>query len=94
VSTIAGCRSQFFIAAINTNRCPFVVKSGRDGAHAYGTRNGNGETLAARFGASEDDAHAALSELTGRNRIEKVYPGKYAIVRWRERDESGEVAFE
>ena len=39
---------------------------------------------------TEDAAYAELGELCDRNLIEKLYPGKFAIVKWRERDELDE----
>jgi hypothetical protein len=57
----------------------------RDGMWA-----GDPTTVAAEFNVSEDEAHAALSELSDRALIEILVPGMYAIMRWRERDDPGE----
>jgi hypothetical protein len=35
---------------------------------------------------SEDEAHEALRDLCDRKLIETLVPGKFAIVKWRERD--------
>jgi hypothetical protein len=61
-----------------------------DNADADGLWDGDDETLAAEFRVTEDEAHAALSELCDRGHVEKLYPGKFAIVKWPERDEPGE----
>jgi hypothetical protein len=55
-----------------------------------GIWSGDDATLAKEFNASEDEAHATLSELCDRNLIEKVLQGRYAIVNWRERDDPAE----
>jgi predicted transcriptional regulator of viral defense system len=47
-------------------------------------------TVAAEFNVSEDECHATLSELCDRGFIEKLVPGKFAIVNWPERDDPGE----
>ena len=46
--------------------------------------------MAADFHVSEVEAHEMLSDLAHRGLIEKLVPGKFAIVRWRERDDPGE----
>lgn len=61
-----------------------------DNADADGLWDGDDATLAAEFRVTEDDAHAALSELCDRGHVEKLYPGKHAIVKWPERDEPAE----
>jgi hypothetical protein len=61
-----------------------------DNADADGLWDGDDATLAAEFRVSEDESHAALSELCDRGHVEKLYPGKFAIVKWRERDDPGE----
>jgi hypothetical protein len=55
-----------------------------------GIWDGSAMTLAEQFNVTEDEAHSALSELCDGNVIEKLYPGKFAIVKWRERDELDE----
>jgi hypothetical protein len=45
-------------------------------------------SVAAEFGVTQDAAHATLSDLCDRNLIEKLYQGKYAIIKWQERDAS------
>jgi hypothetical protein len=52
--------------------------------------SGDDATLADEFRVSEDEAHAALSDVCDRGHVEKLVPGKFAIVRWRERDDPGE----
>jgi hypothetical protein len=49
-----------------------------------GIWNGNAATLAAEFRVAEDEAHDTLGELCDRRLIERLVPGTYAIVRWRE----------
>jgi hypothetical protein len=51
---------------------------------------GDASTVAAAFNVSEDEASDTLSELCDRSLIERLVPRKYAIMRWRERDEPGE----
>jgi len=51
-----------------------------------GLWGGNDATLAEEFNVSEDEAHDILGDLCARSYVEKLYPGKYAVVRWRERD--------
>ena len=58
-----------------------------------GIWDGSATTLAAQFNVTEDAAYAELGELCDRNLIEKLYPGKFAIVRWRERDDSAGKEF-
>jgi hypothetical protein len=47
---------------------------------------GDAVSLEAEFHVSEDAADSVLNELCDRHIIEKVYPGTYIIVKWRERD--------
>ena len=47
-------------------------------------------TLAEEFNVSEDEAHAMLTDLCDRGLIERVCEGKYAVVRWPERDDPAE----
>jgi predicted transcriptional regulator of viral defense system len=47
----------------------------------------DGSTVATEFSVSEDKAHEMLSDLADRGLIEKLVPGKYAIMKWRERDD-------
>jgi hypothetical protein len=56
-------------------------------ADGSGFWEGDATTLAAELGATEDEAHESLGELCDRGFIEKVYPGNFAIVNWRERDD-------
>jgi hypothetical protein len=49
--------------------------------------DGDDAALAAEFGVTEDEAHEVLGELCDRGHVEKLVPGKYAIVNWPERDE-------
>ena len=58
-----------------------------------GLWEGDATTLAVEFGATEEQAHGALGELCDRGLVEKLYPGKFAIVRWRERDDSAGKEF-
>jgi hypothetical protein len=58
-----------------------------DNADRDGPWTGNAETLAAKFNVSEDEARDALSELCDRGHVERLVPGKYAIAKWRERDD-------
>jgi hypothetical protein len=55
-----------------------------------GLWDGSATTLAEEFRVSEDEAHCALGDLADRGLIENVYPGTYAITKWRERDDAGE----
>jgi hypothetical protein len=54
-----------------------------------GIWDGDGTTLAANFRVKEDDACTMLGQLCDRGLIEKLYQGRYGIVLWRERDNSG-----
>jgi hypothetical protein len=55
-----------------------------------GVRDGNASTVAVEFGVTEDEAHEALGEICDTGHIEEVYPGTYAISKWRERDDRDE----
>jgi hypothetical protein len=55
-----------------------------------GLWDGNAETLVEEFNVSENEAHDILVELCARGHVEKLYPGKYAVVRWREPDDPGQ----
>jgi hypothetical protein len=51
---------------------------------------GDTASVAEKFGVSRDEAHSALDDLVGRKLIEQLYLGKYAIVRWRGKEDTGE----
>jgi hypothetical protein len=55
-----------------------------------GLWDGDAATIAAAFAVTEDAAYDTLNELFDRGLIEKLIPGKFAIVNWRERDDPGE----
>jgi predicted transcriptional regulator of viral defense system len=55
-----------------------------------GIWDGDTSTVASEFNVSEAEAHEVLSVICDRGHIEKLVPGKYAIVNWRERDEPAE----
>jgi hypothetical protein len=55
-----------------------------------GLWTGGDATLAEEFGVSEDEAHTMLADLSQRGLIEKLFPGTFAIVQWRERDDPTE----
>ena len=57
-----------------------------------GMWNGGAATIAAEFKVTEDETHDALGELCDRGLMEELYAGKYAIVKWRERDYDDEEA--
>jgi hypothetical protein len=57
---------------------------------ADGLWNGNAETLARKFNVSADEAYETLGALCDRGLIEKLVPGKYAVVKWHEGDDPGE----
>jgi hypothetical protein len=59
-------------------------------ADEEGMWNGDSATVAEEFGVTEDSAYAVLSELTDRNRIQRIGEKLYIVTRWRERDESSE----
>jgi hypothetical protein len=55
-----------------------------------GTWGGDDATVAGEFGVLEDEADEMLSDLADRGLIERLVPGKFALVRWRERDDPAE----
>jgi hypothetical protein len=55
-----------------------------------GLWDGDANTLAEEFHVLEDETHDALGELCDRGLMEELYAGKYAIVKWRERDHADE----
>jgi hypothetical protein len=55
-----------------------------------GIWSGDAESVAADFHVSEDQADEVLRELCDRGLVEKVVPGKFAIVKWPERDDRDE----
>jgi hypothetical protein len=57
-----------------------------------GIWHGGAASLAAEFDVTEDDAHSALSDLSDRRMIQKVYKQTYIIVNWRERDDLDSVS--
>jgi hypothetical protein len=62
-----------------------------DNADRDGLWTGDASTVAAAFNVSEDESHEMLGQLCDGHHVEKLVPGKYAIVKWRERDDpSGE----
>jgi predicted transcriptional regulator of viral defense system len=67
-----------------------VFRSIWDAADRDGIWIGDASTVAAEFGVSEDEAHETLSDLADRGLIEKLFPGKFAIVNWPERDDERE----
>ena len=54
-----------------------------------GLWNGDAATPAAEFDVTEDEAHEMIGVLCDGRHVEKVFHGKYAIVKWRERDDPG-----
>jgi hypothetical protein len=52
-----------------------------------GLWDGDAASVAAEFHVSEDQADETLSDLADRELIEKLVPGKYAIVNWPEQNE-------
>jgi hypothetical protein len=54
-----------------------------------GIWDGDDATLAIEFAVSEDEAHSMLADLCNRRLIENFYPGKFAIMKWSERDVIG-----
>ncbi len=61
-----------------------------DNADRQGMWDGDDATIAAEFNVTEDAAYAVLSDLCGRNRIQKIGTDEYIITNWRERDELSE----
>jgi hypothetical protein len=57
-----------------------------DNADADGLWDGDASTVAVEFNVSEDEAHEMLGALSDQGLIEKLYPGQYAIMKWRDRD--------
>ena len=59
-----------------------------------GMWDGDAVTIGAEFNVTEDEAYTALSELSDRDRIQRVGDATYIITRWRERDDAreGEVS--
>lgn len=55
-----------------------------------GLWDGSATTLAEEFHVSEDEAQCALGDLADRGLIEKLVPGSYAVVNWREQDDVGD----
>jgi hypothetical protein len=55
-----------------------------------GLWSGDAAVIAAEFGVTEDESYSSLSDLTDRGLIEQLYPGNFAIVRWREGNDPGE----
>ena len=53
-----------------------------------GNWHGDAATLVVEFDVTEDDAHSALSDLSDRRIIEKLYTGKYIILNWLDRDDA------
>jgi hypothetical protein len=51
-----------------------------------GLWDGDAASVAENFGVTEVEAHCALGNLADRRLIEELVPGKYAIVKWPERD--------
>jgi hypothetical protein len=58
-----------------------------DHADGEGLWEGGAASIAADFGATEDVADDALGELCDRGMIEQLYRGKFAIVKWLEKDD-------
>jgi hypothetical protein len=59
-------------------------------ANADGLWNGDASTVAEEFGVTEDEAYEMLSELCDCNHLQRVGRREYIVVRWPERDGSGE----
>jgi hypothetical protein len=59
-------------------------------ADCDGVWDGDDATLAGKFGVTEDEAHEVLGELCDRGHVERLVPGKLAIMKWRERDDADE----
>jgi hypothetical protein len=57
-----------------------------------GPWDGDAESVAADFQVSEDQSDETLSDLADRGLIEKLVPGKFAIVNWTDRDKPAEEA--
>lgn len=52
--------------------------------------DGDAASVAKEFNVTEDEVHSMLSDLCDRGLIETLFPGKWAITKWRERDDPGE----
>jgi len=63
-------------------------------ADREGIWRGDAAELAAKFEASEEAADLILSDLCDGRKIEKLNPGTYIIVNWREKDDPNEKEFE
>jgi hypothetical protein len=55
-----------------------------------GMWTGDAATIAAEFCVTEDEAYEVLNEICDGGHIERVYPGTYAITKWRDRDDADE----
>jgi hypothetical protein len=51
-----------------------------------GLWDGDAASVAEEFHVSEGEAHEVLSDLSDRGLTETLFPGKYAITKWQERD--------
>jgi hypothetical protein len=54
-----------------------------------GIWDGDDATIAAEFSVLEDEAYDTLSDLTDRDRIQRIGTVRYIVTRWREREELG-----
>jgi hypothetical protein len=61
-----------------------------DEANEDGMWEGDDSAIAAEFNTTDDEAYSVLSELTERNRLQRVGSDTYIIMGWPERDEPGE----
>jgi hypothetical protein len=61
-----------------------------ENADHEGMWDGDAAILAEEFHVTEDAAYRVISELTDRNRIQRIGDATYIITRWRERDDPGE----
>ena len=52
-----------------------------------GLWSGDAGVISRKFGVSEDEAHDALTSLCDRGHIEQVFQGRYALTKWREREQ-------
>jgi hypothetical protein len=48
---------------------------------------GDDAAIARKFGVSEGEAHDALAGLCDRGHVEQVFREKYALTKWREREQ-------
>jgi hypothetical protein len=60
-----------------------------DAADEDGMWEGDDQTLAAAFSVTENEAYGVLTDLCGRNHLQRLGSAKYIIVRWREQDDLG-----